>query len=111
MKKFSLLLLFFIGLCASDVSRLCAQATGGTISGTLSDSTGAPRPNATITLENVTTGQRITATTDNHGFYRIEGAPAGRYRVVSTATATSGTPAQEVTITSGSPTTVNLTMA
>jgi hypothetical protein len=110
MKRLFTLLLFFICLGVWNASGLYAQTTGGSVSGTLADSTGAPRPNVTVTLENVTTGQRLTATTDTTGLYRFTDVPAGRYRVLSGTTTASTSPAQEITVDLGRPATVNLTM-
>lgn len=57
---------------------------GGTISGTVSDATGAVLANATVTL-NKSTGLAATAVTDDQGAYAFREVPAGAYTVAVTA--------------------------
>lgn len=64
---------------------LLAQTITGTISGDVTDSTGAVVPNATITIENLGTGDRRTATTTNTGSYRVPDLAIGKYKVTATA--------------------------
>ncbi|MDQ3258677.1 MAG: carboxypeptidase regulatory-like domain-containing protein [Acidobacteriota bacterium] len=58
-----------------------AQTSVGQISGTITDSTGAVMPSATITVTNEATGLVRTATGDESGFYVITNLPAGTYTV------------------------------
>jgi iron complex outermembrane receptor protein len=62
--------------------RLYAQtgATGALI-GTVSDSSGGVLPGTTVTATHMETGIVQTATTDEHGRYRIPLLPLGEYRV------------------------------
>jgi len=55
--------------------------TGGSISGTVSDSTGAVIPDAAVTATNIETGVRITAAADSRGVYTFPLLPVGRYEV------------------------------
>src|SRR5690349_16026771 len=64
---------------------LAAQTITGTISGDVTDSTGAVVPNATITVQNVGTGLERTATTSSSGSYRVPELPIGDYKVTATA--------------------------
>jgi Carboxypeptidase regulatory-like domain/TonB dependent receptor/TonB-dependent Receptor Plug Domain len=64
---------------------LTAQTITGTISGDVTDSTGAVIPNVTITVHNVGTGLERTATTSNSGSYRLPELPIGDYKVTATA--------------------------
>jgi len=59
--------------------RLAAQATASTasITGTVTDSSGAVVPGATVELENAATGQRYTATTSDAGTYTISNLTPG----------------------------------
>jgi carboxypeptidase family protein len=69
---------------ASLLPRLAAaQAVTGTILGTVTDSTGAAVPGATVTLTNVGTGQARTLVTDSVGEYTAPSLPTGTYRLVS----------------------------
>ena len=63
-----------------------AQAVG-TIAGTVTDSTGAVVPGASVTITNEGTGQQRTASTDSIGQYTVTLLPIGNYTV---AVATKG---------------------
>jgi outer membrane receptor protein involved in Fe transport len=71
----------FVSLLAA--MPLFAQETTGTISGKVTDSTGAALPG--VTVEAVSTrGQRLSVTTDNAGDYRFNAVPPGTYAVTAT---------------------------
>jgi hypothetical protein len=57
----------------------------GTISGTISDATGAVVPGATITITNQGTSQVRTSTADDSGHYTVSLLPIGIYTVSATA--------------------------
>jgi hypothetical protein len=57
-----------------------AQSTG-TIQGTVNDPTGAPIPNASVTITDENTGQGRSVTTDSAGFYSAPSLPVGNWRV------------------------------
>jgi hypothetical protein len=61
------------------VSALMAQAVGGRISGTVSDSTGAVLVQAKITITNNETQVTRTTETDSNGFYLFPNLPVGAY--------------------------------
>ena len=60
---------------------LLAQITTTTISGVVTDSTGAGIPNAQVTVSNTGTGAGHTVTTNVSGAYRVDLLPAGEYEV------------------------------
>jgi len=60
---------------------LMAQAPTGTISGVVTDDTGAVIPNGTVTITNKATGVSRTATTNAEGFFTAPALPAGDYEV------------------------------
>ena len=62
-----------------------AQSTGATVSGTITDPTGASVPGATITATNTGTGAVRTATTDAKGFYNIANLQPGAYNLTYSA--------------------------
>src|SRR5665213_4058446 len=62
-----------------------AQASGGTISGTVTDVTNAIIPNAQITIKNLGTGEKRTLNTDKAGFYNAPSLLPGHYQVSATA--------------------------
>jgi hypothetical protein len=84
-----------------------AQVSSGTISGRVTDATGASLANARIELENIDTGQRVTATSDASGNYTFSDVPVGRYRIVTNGNPAS-TQSQEVAVELGRTTTVNI---
>ena len=70
------------GLLVAWSPSLLAQTAGtGALTGTVTDSSGAVVPNATVTATSVDTGQARTATTGTDGSYKISLLPPGNYRV------------------------------
>src|SRR3989442_11297432 len=57
-----------------------AQGTLGTITGTVQDTSGAVVPDLPLTITNVETGVKWTATTSSAGYYRVA-VPPGTYRL------------------------------
>jgi hypothetical protein len=78
--------IFRLAFCLAAAVALVAQITTTTISGTISDLTGAAIPNAQVTASNVGTGLTRTATTNTQGEYRIDLLPVGDYQVEVSAT-------------------------
>ena len=71
-------------MCAGLCLFACAQswaATGGSISGTVKDQSGAVIPDATLTLVNLDLAASYKATTDPQGFYSFPTLPVGRYEL------------------------------
>ncbi|PYR04282.1 MAG: hypothetical protein DMG00_23980 [Acidobacteria bacterium] len=62
---------------------VAAQAVTGTILGSVTDTTGAAVPGATVTLTNLGTGLTRTVVTDSVGEYTAPSLPTGKYRLVS----------------------------
>lgn len=58
-----------------------AQVSNGAISGTVTDSSGAIIPGATVTITNTGTGVSRVIRTDSAGFYSAEGLGVGQYKV------------------------------
>ncbi|WP_263410768.1 TonB-dependent receptor [Terriglobus tenax] len=83
MKKLFLLVLSGIVLLASYAY---AQGTAGSISGVVTDSTGAVIPNAIVTITNPVSGHEQTTTTGNDGRYTVSNLPFGRYHVSAGST-------------------------
>jgi hypothetical protein len=61
--------------------RLVGQTFTGDLLGTVKDSTGAVIPGANVTLTQVSTGAKFTATTDKSGDYLFTELQPGRYRL------------------------------
>ncbi len=64
---------------------LFGQAADSILVGTVSDSTGAAVPAATVTAKNKATGVTYTTVASNSGEYRINNVPVGRYDVTATS--------------------------
>lgn len=76
-----------IALCALVPSLpLSAQTALGTITGTVSDPTGAPVPNVDVTARAVTTGLTYKGQTNDSGVYVIPNVPIGQFTVTASAT-------------------------
>lgn len=63
-----------------------AQITSATITGTITDQSGAAVPAASVTARNIDTGLTRTVTTGDDGFYRLEFIPVGNYEIEVSAT-------------------------
>ena len=62
-----------------------AQTITGSVSGTVTDPSGAVIPGAKVAATNVDTGITVTDTTNSAGIYNIRFLQIGRYKVVTTA--------------------------
>jgi Carboxypeptidase regulatory-like domain/TonB-dependent Receptor Plug Domain/TonB dependent receptor len=62
-----------------------AQVTGATLSGTVTDSSGAVIAGAQLSIKDTANGISKDATTDSAGFYTVPNLPAGPYEVKVTA--------------------------
>ena len=70
--------ILLIALAAVSAS---GQTIFGRISGTVTDSSGAIIPDATVTVRNNATNLERTAVTDGEGFYTVTNLPVGNYTV------------------------------
>ena len=65
----SLLVLVAFNVLLCMPGRIYPQVAGGTISGTVTDASGAVIPNTQISIKNVATGLTRAVTADTAGFY------------------------------------------
>ncbi len=70
--------------CALPVM-LAAQADRGTITGTVSDSSGAVISNAAVKAKNTATAVETSAVTNETGLYNLSNLPIGTYRITVSA--------------------------
>jgi len=62
-----------------------AQTVTGSLTGQITDPTGAVIPNATVTAINVETGVKTPVTTNKDGIYTVRFLPIGEYKLSTTA--------------------------
>lgn len=73
------LLVLLLALCS--VSLTFGQTSTGSVTGTVTDSSGAAVGSATVTLTNIGTNEARTATTSNLGYYSFQLLPPADYRL------------------------------
>jgi hypothetical protein len=80
MKKISWVVLAFgVALAAAPVSRLSAQSLFATLTGVVSDTSGAVVPNATVKLTNEQSGSTYVTRTDGSGYYTFAAVSVGNF--------------------------------
>jgi hypothetical protein len=89
-----------LSLCCP--SPLRAQVAGATLSGTVTDSSGAQVANADVAIRNTETGITRTVTTDAAGFYNAPNLSPGNYEVTVSAQGFSKLVQNGITLTVGS---------
>src|ERR1043166_7643936 len=77
MRKSTTILMAILALLTCQIV-LQAQITTGSISGTVTDQTGAVVPGANVTVKGEA-GQQYTAVTKGDGVYTVPGVPAGTH--------------------------------
>ena len=87
-----------------------AQATNGTIAGSVVDAAGAVVVGATVTATSLETGDKRSATTNKVGAYRIESLLPGNYRVEVTADTFAKTTVDKTVVNASVITSVNVTL-
>ena len=88
----ALWLAMIVGFSTIDLS---AQGAAAAIQGTVTDSTKAVIPRATITATNMETNLERTVTSNSSGLYQIPNLPPGKYRVQIRAGLKNGSVAKE----------------
>ena len=68
-----------LAACAIFAAALAAQTSFGRISGTVTDSTGAAIPGATVTVRNLDSQDTRTVQTDDDGLFVVTNLPVGPY--------------------------------
>lgn len=107
MRKSTTILMAILALVTCQIV-IQAQITTGSISGTVTDQTGAVVPGANVTVKGEA-GQQYTAVTKGDGVYTIPGVPAGSptYTVTITAPSFKTFVIQNVKVDVATPATVN----
>ncbi|MBP7415782.1 MAG: TonB-dependent receptor [Pyrinomonadaceae bacterium] len=110
MRKFTKILTLGLMLLLAQAA-IQAQLTTGSISGTVTDASGAVVPGASVTVKGQA-GQNYSATTNGEGYFTIPGVAAGTptYTVTITAPNFKTAVVQNVKVDVGTPATVNTTL-
>src|SRR6266850_3762194 len=95
--------------CATEIN-LQAQVTGGTISGTVVDTSGRVIPNCSIAITNTATGISRNITTNTDGFYTAPNLLSGSYDLSFTAPGFRTDLKKGIALTVGAATVLDLTM-
>lgn len=99
-----------IGTAAMTLSiavNLWAQLNRGALRGAASDPSGAPVPNASVTVTNTDTNITATLTTNGSGFYAAQDLVPGKYKVEFRASGFARLAVNEVSIVAGTTATVD----
>ncbi len=81
----SVLFIILFGCCAIYPSALVAQVVGATVSGTITDASGAATPGVTVAIKNLATQNGTSSVTNSDGFYIAPNLPAGEYQITVSA--------------------------
>jgi hypothetical protein len=73
-------------LLALLAAPLCAQSANALISGSVIDKSGAPVPNATVTLKSIVANREAKVTTGQEGLFTFPNLPVGDYEINVAAT-------------------------
>src|SRR6266700_3737446 len=87
-----------------------AQGAAATLTGTVTDRSGAVIPKAEISVKNTATGVTRSTETNSAGFYTAPGLPPGNYAVSVTASGFSTAVRTNVTLTVGAQQVLDFTM-
>jgi predicted porin len=97
----------FICLCMTRVA--CAQ-TGASLSGVVTDQTGAILPDVAVTIKNVDTGAIRTIAADGGGHYQVLGLPVGSFEIRVAKQGFAAETRTGISLTVGQDATVDITM-
>src|SRR5437868_680130 len=97
-------------IIVAAISPASAQVSGATLTGVVSDSSGAVIPKATIAIKNKSTGATRNVETNSDGFYTAPNLLPGDYQVTVTAAGFSTAVHNSVTLSVGAQQTLNETL-
>src|ERR1700704_6066633 len=109
-RKISILLPMVLAIGRFLASHAYAQLSGATLSGTVTDPSGAVVPQATMTIKNVATGITRSNTTSTAGFYSAPNLLPGVYEVKAEAQGFSSKIQTGVNLTVGEQQVLNFTL-
>ena len=110
-RQFVLVTMLIAGVSGLCVNRLGAQGTTATVLGTVSDSSGAAIPGATVQVKNVGTGVTQSIAADAQGRYRVPDFTIGDYEIQATKAGFSTVVHEGITLTVGAQAVIDLSLA
>ncbi len=117
MKRFNLrrpaaiLTTLLLALSLGGATASGQNTSSGTVTGAVTDSTGALLPGATITMTDVATKAQLTAVSNKTGQFIIQDVPPSTYTITSTKTGFATDQIVALPVSVGTQTTANFTMA
>jgi hypothetical protein len=106
----AILFVLILGLCLVNLRSLHAQVAGGTLSGTITDPSGAAVANAQVTIKNSATGVARAVTTNTEGLYSAANLLPGDYEIAVSAPGFNTETKKGITINVGSQPVFNLAL-
>jgi outer membrane receptor protein involved in Fe transport len=103
-------LVLAVGLVLASAVPSIAQVTGATLSGLITDSSGASIPGAAVSIRNVGTGEVREVETNSEGFYSLPNLLPGSYDVTVTAKQFQKTLQKGITLNVGAQQALNLSL-
>ena len=100
-----------LGLSLLIAANVWSQVSGGTLSGTVNDTSGATLPQAQISIRNTATGVSTSTTANSDGFYSAPNLLPGSYEVKASAPGFSTEVRSGITLTVGTQQVLNLTLS
>lgn len=107
---FTRIFVFSLVLCTAFLNTGTAQIVGATVSGTVTDPSGAVVPNAKITIRNLATGVVAEAATNSSGLYSEPNLLPGDYEVTVAAAGLISRQRSQLKLTVGERQILNLAM-
>src|ERR1700681_397657 len=104
------MLLVSFGIILLVSRHIYAQVVGATLSGTVTDQSGAVIPSTQISIKNINTGVTRTVTTDAAGFYTAPNLLPGSYEITTTAPGFATLVQTGITLAVGSQQVLNFTL-
>src|SRR5206468_5797061 len=101
---------FVIALGVCSASEAHAQVTGATLSGSVTDTSGAVIPGVMVSVKNRGTGVVRNVSSDEAGFYSAPNLLAGSYDVTASAAGFSTVTQSNITFTVGAQQQLNISM-
>jgi hypothetical protein len=99
-----------VAITVLETRQAYAQVAGATLSGTVTDASGAVVPQAQILIKNVATGISTTAPTNADGLYSAPNLLPGNYEVTATATGFGTQVRSGITLTVGAQQVLNIAL-